>query len=83
MGEILVGTSGFSFDSWGGIFYPPGLPKEGRLRFYAQKFRTVELNVTFYRLLSGPFFLSLAREAGPGFAFSAKVYAGATHVEDW
>ena len=52
MGTVYhVGTSGWHYDEWGhGLFYPEELPKSRWLRFYAQRFDTVEINNTFYRL---------------------------------
>ena len=47
---IRLGTSGFSYDDWVGPVYPPGLPKREWLAYYAQRFDTVELNVTYYRI---------------------------------
>ena len=46
---ILLGTSGWSYDDWVGPVYPEGLPPQDRLRHYAERFPTVEVNTTFYR----------------------------------
>ena len=46
MGKILIGTSGFSYDDWRGPFYPEGLASAAMLPFYAQAFKTVEINFT-------------------------------------
>src|ERR1700716_4220892 len=45
----MVGTSGFSYSSWRGSFYPRRLKPEQMLDFYAQRLPTVEVNTTFYR----------------------------------
>jgi uncharacterized protein YecE (DUF72 family) len=50
--RFLWGTSGYAYDHWRGVFYPPGVRTSDRLAFYAQAFPAVELNVTFYRLPS-------------------------------
>jgi uncharacterized protein YecE (DUF72 family) len=47
---IHVGTSGWSYDDWNGRFYPAGVRGAERLDYYAQRFDTVEVNATFYRL---------------------------------
>ena len=47
---VFVGTSGWQYDSWRGKFYPEKLPKSRWLEHYATRFRTVEVNNTFYRL---------------------------------
>ncbi|UCG85261.1 MAG: DUF72 domain-containing protein [Gemmatimonadota bacterium] len=48
--RIHVGTSGWTYDDWTGPFYPPEIKGAERLSFYAQRFDTVEVNATFYRL---------------------------------
>jgi uncharacterized protein YecE (DUF72 family) len=49
MSKVLIGTSGWHYDSWRGPFFPPELPKKSHLRFYAENFPTTELNGVFYR----------------------------------
>jgi uncharacterized protein YecE (DUF72 family) len=48
--KVYVGTSGWTYDDWSGPFYPEGISGSKRLEFYAEKFDTVEVNATFYRL---------------------------------
>ena len=47
--DILIGTSGFSYEDWRGFFYPEDLPKREMLAYYAEHFPTVEVNATYYR----------------------------------
>jgi uncharacterized protein YecE (DUF72 family) len=48
---IRIGLSGWNYSHWGnGVFYPPRLPASRWLEFYAERFDTVEVNSTFYRL---------------------------------
>ena len=47
--EFFVGTSGYSYPAWKGNFYPAKMPARQMLGFYAARFRTVEINNTFYR----------------------------------
>jgi len=47
---ILVGTSGYNYPEWKGSFYPADLPAKKMLPYYANRFRTVEINYTFYRM---------------------------------
>ena len=44
-----IGCSGFHYKEWKGIFYPESIPQKDWFKFYAEKFNTIELNVTFYR----------------------------------
>ena len=46
---IYIGTSGWSYDHWLGLFYPEELKKNQWLPFYSEHFGTVELNMSFYR----------------------------------
>ena len=48
--EILIGTSGYSYPDWKGVFYPPEMPKENWLTFYAEHFDFCELNFSYYRM---------------------------------
>jgi uncharacterized protein YecE (DUF72 family) len=47
---IRIGTSGWVYGDWRGRFYPAGLPQSRWLSYYAERFDTVELNATTYRL---------------------------------
>lgn len=49
-GRARIGTSGWSYEHWRGAFYPEGLPAARRLAHYAERFSTVEINNSFYRL---------------------------------
>ena len=77
--NIQIGTSGYSFDSWEGIFYPPGLAPKDRLSFYARHFGVVEINATFYGLLSPAVFSSMAEKTHEGFGFVVKANRKTTH----
>jgi uncharacterized protein YecE (DUF72 family) len=78
--RIRIGTSGWSYDHWRGVFYPEGLPSSERLAFYASRFETVEVDATFYRLPSEKTVGAWRREAPEGFAFAAKSSRFVTHV---
>ena len=70
---IKVGTSGWSYPSWRPGFYPEGLQPVEFLGFYAQRFETVELNSTGYRLPSADQFRRWADAVPDGFEFSVKL----------
>jgi len=76
---IHVGTSGWSYDHWDGVLYPPGTPARERLARYAESFRTVELNSSFYRWPRDSAFVSWRRRLPDGFALSVKAPRGLTH----
>ena len=47
---IWIGTSGYNYPEWKGTFYPADLPAAKMLPYYAERFPTVEINYTFYRM---------------------------------
>ncbi len=81
MGEILVGTSGFSFDDWIGEVYPPGTRKQDMLPYYVNKlgFKALEVNYTYYSMPSHRTMESFARRTASDFSFVVKAYKGITH----
>jgi uncharacterized protein YecE (DUF72 family) len=70
---LSVGTSGWSYPSWRPGFYPAGVANEDFLRLYAERFTTVELNTTGYRLPSEEQFARWAQQTPPGFRFAPKL----------
>jgi uncharacterized protein YecE (DUF72 family) len=45
---IRVGTCGWSYKDWSGVFYPKGLPAGEYLAYYAERYSVVEVDSTFY-----------------------------------
>ena len=76
-----IGTSGFSYAGWRGVFYPPDLPSGEWLAFYAREFATVELNVTFYRTPRESTYRGWAQAVGEDFAFVLKAPRLITHIK--
>src|SRR2546423_4828450 len=70
---VHVGTSGWSYPSWKPDFYPPGTDAREFLSFYAQRFSTVELNTTGYRLPAEEQFHRWAGQTPAGFRFAPKL----------
>jgi uncharacterized protein YecE (DUF72 family) len=77
---VRIGTSGWEYRHWVGTFYPRDLPRERRLEFYADRFDTVELNNSFYRLPDADDFARWARRVPDGFAFAVKASRYLTHL---
>ena len=71
--RLSVGTSGWSYPSWRPSFYPAGLDPASFLAFYAERFPTVELNTTGYRLPAEEQFRRWAEQAPDGFEFAPKL----------
>jgi uncharacterized protein YecE (DUF72 family) len=70
---VHVGTSGWSYPSWRGGFYPEGADPKTFLSFYAERFDTVELNTTGYRLPAEDQFRRWAEQVPDGFTFAVKL----------
>jgi uncharacterized protein YecE (DUF72 family) len=78
---VSIGTSGWSYDHWDGVLYPPGTPPRDRLAHYVRRFDTVELNASFYRWPRTATFASWRRRLPPGFGLSVKAPRGLTHAK--
>jgi uncharacterized protein YecE (DUF72 family) len=71
--RVSVGTSGWSYPSWRPGFYPAGLDPSAFLAFYAERFATVELNTTGYRVPAEDQFRRWAEQVPDGFEFAPKL----------
>lgn len=79
-GRIRYGTSSWSEKAWSGVFYPAGLPAREQLPFYAQRYDTVEADVTYYRVPDAPLVRGWAERTPPGFVLSAKFPRSIVHA---
>lgn len=79
MNRFLFGTSGFGYDHWRDVFYPPHTDPADRLTFYASRFPAVELNVTFYRLITRELFARWRDSTPDAFRFALKGSRLVTH----
>jgi uncharacterized protein YecE (DUF72 family) len=77
--QLLAGTSGFSYKEWLGHFYPEKLPGDAMLRYYAERFATVEINNTFYRMPAETMLSNWANEVPAHFTFALKAPRRITH----
>src|SRR5919197_1428116 len=73
LAAVHVGTSGWSYPSWKPGFYPAGTDSREFLRFYAERFSTVELNTTGYRLPAEEQFRRWAEQTPAEFRFAPKL----------
>src|SRR5580658_8790463 len=83
-GQVRIGTAGWSYKDWDGMFYPPGMRRRKLhpLEYLARFFDTTEINTSFY----GPLKPELAKlwcrrvaAVNPSFLFTAKLYRAFTH----
>jgi len=79
--RIAVGTSGYAYKEWKGSFYPAELKAEAMLRYYGERFTTVEINNTFYRMPREKVLLDWAAEVPDGFRFVLKASQKITHFK--
>jgi uncharacterized protein YecE (DUF72 family) len=79
--EIRIGISGWTYPPWRGVFYPKGLKQKDELPFAARKFRTIEINGTFYGLQRPKSFDSWRDMTPEGFMFSVKAPRFITHIQ--
>jgi uncharacterized protein YecE (DUF72 family) len=76
-----IGTSGWVYPHWAGVFYPDDLAQKEWLSYYTKHFCTVELNSSFYRLPSEEAFMAWANATPPGFRFAVKASRYLTHMK--
>ncbi len=82
--QIRVGTAGWSYKDWEGVFYPPGMShrKEHPLEYLARCFDVVEINTSFYghiRPELAKLWVRKAAAVNPQFMFTAKLHRSFTH----
>lgn len=78
---ISIGTSGWNYKHWKGIFYPEDLPASRWLQFFKDKFSTVEINNSFYRLPGKKTFENWKNSVPAGFIFAVKANRYLTHMK--
>lgn len=79
-GDIRIGISGWRYAPWRGIFYPRGLQRANELRYAASRFRTIEINGTFYGLQRPEAFAGWATHTPDDFVFAVKAPRYITHM---
>ncbi len=84
--DILIGTSGYSYQEWVDCgFYPPGTRTADMLGLYIKQFSIVELNYTWYQMPRADALTRMAKKVPAHFRFAAKLTRTLTHErgEDW
>ena len=79
--EYLIGTSGWSYDHWKNLFYPPDLPHNKWISYYAKHLPTVELNMSFYRTPFNNMVRSWLKRTPENFVFTLKASRYITHIK--
>jgi uncharacterized protein YecE (DUF72 family) len=79
--NIRIGTSGWYYEHWKEIFYPPDLPKSKWFEYYSGQFDTVEINNTFYHQPKEVIIQRWHKIAPTGFLFAVKANRFITHIK--
>lgn len=77
--RIHIGTSGYNYPEWKGTFYPADIPAKRMFAYYAERFRTVEINYTFYRMPTTKTTQGWLDQASAGFLYTLKAPRRITH----
>ena len=77
--NILIGTSGYDYPEWKGVFYPEELKRADFLSYYATQFNALELNNTFYNMPTAERLMSFYKRSEGKLAFSIKANHQLTH----
>jgi uncharacterized protein YecE (DUF72 family) len=78
--KYWVGTSGYNYPEWKGSFYPQKMPAAKMLPYYAERFTTVEINYTFYRVPNEKILAGWSHETPGGFRLTLKAPKRITHI---
>jgi uncharacterized protein YecE (DUF72 family) len=79
--KVFIGTSGWNYFGWREGFYPADLKPRDYLGYYAQHFKTVEVNYSFYHLPTQRTYRNWAAQVPAGFVFSVKASRWITHIQ--
>lgn len=79
MADYWVGTSGYNYQEWKGNFYPEDLSDKKMLAYYGERFTSVEINYTFYRMPTNRILSNWAAEVPERFRFTLKAPRRITH----
>jgi uncharacterized protein YecE (DUF72 family) len=78
---VIIGTSGWQYRDWRGLFYPPKLPQRLWLEHYEEFYATVESNNAFYRLPEHATFEKWRERTPPDFRWAVKASRFLTHIK--
>jgi uncharacterized protein YecE (DUF72 family) len=81
MARLFIGTSGWTYSSWKGTFYPEDLPSRDYLAFYSREFESTEVNYSFYHLPRPSTYEKWAAQVPDEFIFALKASRFITHVK--
>ncbi|TET84417.1 MAG: DUF72 domain-containing protein [Candidatus Nealsonbacteria bacterium] len=80
-GKLFIGTSGWVYSHWEGIFYPEDLPSKDKLKYFSQHFKTTEINYSFYHLPRPSTYQNWYKQTPEDFLFAVKTSRFITHIK--
>jgi len=80
-GNLFIGTSGWVYGHWIGIFYPEDLPSKDKLKYFSQHFKTAEINYSFYHLPRPSSYQNWRKLTPEDFIFAVKASRFITHIK--
>lgn len=80
-GSLFIGTSGWVYSHWEGIFYPEDLPSKDKLKYFSQYFKTTEINYSFYHLPRPSTYQNWYLQTPEDFLFAVKASRFITHIK--
>lgn len=80
-GNLHIGTSGWIYGDWDGIFYPENLPSKDKLKYFSSHFKTAEINYSFYHLPRPKTYENWYNQTPQGFIFAVKASRFITHIK--
>ena len=80
MSNIRIGISGWRYEPWRGVFYPPGLAQRRELEYASRALDTIEINGSFYSLQRPECYAAWHADTPPGFVFAVKGSRYITHM---
>jgi uncharacterized protein YecE (DUF72 family) len=81
LGDVRIGTSGWVYPPWRGVFYPPKLPHRRELEYLSRRLRAVEINGSFYSLQRPGSYLNWSAQTPDDFMFAVKGPRFITHMK--
>ena len=80
-GKLYIGTSGWVYAHWDGIFYPRDLSAKDKLKYFSQHFKTAEINYSFYHLPRLTTYQNWYKQTPRGFLLAVKASRFITHIK--
>src|ERR1043165_3614021 len=80
-GRVYIGTSGWHYKTWQGVYYPQELKTGEWLAYYAKRYKTTEINNSFYRLPKPETVLNWVEQVPGGFKFCPKISRYLSHTK--